>query len=173
MSLIAIPANPVPADVVTGTLKTPDGVSLRFARWSNRWAARARFACFRDGRTLLRNISRPCGTCGLAASRSRHRIGAGKGCRTARCTIGARATCAVSQNIRSISTASSGRLFFPIARRQSLRSLMPWARRFCYARPTMGGMGGSLLFFSTPLVVRRTYAGTYAQASMSRRTRTE
>ena len=41
---------------------------------------------------------------------------------------------AVSLNIRSISTASSRRLFFPIARRQSLRSLMPWARRFCYAR---------------------------------------
>src|SRR6202171_4574315 len=28
------PANPVPEYVVTGTLKTPDGVSLRFARWS-------------------------------------------------------------------------------------------------------------------------------------------
>ena len=34
MSLISIPANPVPADVVTGALKTPDGVSLRFARWA-------------------------------------------------------------------------------------------------------------------------------------------
>jgi lysophospholipase len=34
MSLVSIPANPVPADVVTGTLKTPDGVSLRFARWA-------------------------------------------------------------------------------------------------------------------------------------------
>src|ERR1700682_5019862 len=28
------PANPVPEYVVTGTLKTPDGVSLRFARWA-------------------------------------------------------------------------------------------------------------------------------------------
>ena len=34
MSLISNPANPVPADVVTGALKTPDGVSLRFARWA-------------------------------------------------------------------------------------------------------------------------------------------
>ncbi len=42
--------------------------------------------------------------------------------------------CAVSLNIRSISTVLSRRLFFPIARRQSLRSLMPWARRCCYAR---------------------------------------
>ncbi|MGA7486523.1 MAG: alpha/beta hydrolase [Xanthobacteraceae bacterium] len=34
MTLVSIPANPVPDDVVTGTLKTPDGVSLRFARWA-------------------------------------------------------------------------------------------------------------------------------------------
>ena len=34
MDLVSIPANPVPEDVVTGTLKTPDGVSLRFARWA-------------------------------------------------------------------------------------------------------------------------------------------
>ncbi len=34
MTLVSIPANPVPEDVVTGTLKTPDGVALRFARWA-------------------------------------------------------------------------------------------------------------------------------------------
>ena len=34
MTLVSIPANPVPADVVSGTLKTRDGVSLRFARWA-------------------------------------------------------------------------------------------------------------------------------------------
>src|SRR3974390_286122 len=34
MTLVSIPANPVPEDVVTGTLKTPDGVSLRYARWA-------------------------------------------------------------------------------------------------------------------------------------------
>jgi lysophospholipase len=33
MDLVSIPANPVPDDVVTGMLKTRDGVSLRFARW--------------------------------------------------------------------------------------------------------------------------------------------
>lgn len=33
MDLVSIPANPVPDDVVTGTIKTGDGVSLRFARW--------------------------------------------------------------------------------------------------------------------------------------------
>lgn len=33
MTLISIPANPVPEDVVTGTIKTPDGAELRFARW--------------------------------------------------------------------------------------------------------------------------------------------
>lgn len=33
MQLISIPANPVPEDAITGMLKTPDGVALRFARW--------------------------------------------------------------------------------------------------------------------------------------------
>src|SRR5450631_1006620 len=32
MKLVSIPANPVPDDVVTGSIKTPDGVNLRFAR---------------------------------------------------------------------------------------------------------------------------------------------
>jgi lysophospholipase len=34
MTLVSIPANPVPDNVVVGTLKTPDGVALRFARWA-------------------------------------------------------------------------------------------------------------------------------------------
>ncbi len=34
MKLIAIPANPVPDPVVVGSIKTPDGVTLRFARWN-------------------------------------------------------------------------------------------------------------------------------------------
>src|SRR5215510_1800334 len=34
MTLVSIPANPVPDGAVTGTLKTPDGVSLRAARWA-------------------------------------------------------------------------------------------------------------------------------------------
>src|SRR5262249_18859512 len=34
MNLVSIPANPVPDDVVTGMVKTRDGVSLRFARWA-------------------------------------------------------------------------------------------------------------------------------------------
>ena len=33
MKLVSIPANPVPDNFVAGMLKTPDGVSLRFARW--------------------------------------------------------------------------------------------------------------------------------------------
>ncbi|HZP77496.1 MAG TPA: alpha/beta hydrolase [Pseudolabrys sp.] len=33
MKLVSIPANPVPDGAVTGNLTTPDGVSLRFARW--------------------------------------------------------------------------------------------------------------------------------------------
>jgi lysophospholipase len=33
MDLVSIPANPVPEDVVTGELKTSDGVTIRYARW--------------------------------------------------------------------------------------------------------------------------------------------
>ncbi|AXK83125.1 alpha/beta hydrolase [Pseudolabrys taiwanensis] len=34
MKLVSIPANPVPDNVVSGVVKTPDNVSLRFARWA-------------------------------------------------------------------------------------------------------------------------------------------
>src|SRR5438105_11254101 len=34
MTLVSIAANPVPEDVVTGTIKPPDGAELRFARWA-------------------------------------------------------------------------------------------------------------------------------------------
>src|SRR3954451_20711108 len=34
MTLISIPANPVPEDVVSGFLKTRDGAEVRFARWA-------------------------------------------------------------------------------------------------------------------------------------------
>jgi lysophospholipase len=34
MTLVSIPANPVPEDLVSGTIKTPDGAELRFARWA-------------------------------------------------------------------------------------------------------------------------------------------
>ena len=34
MKLVSIPANPVPDNVVSGSIKTPDGVTLRFARWA-------------------------------------------------------------------------------------------------------------------------------------------
>jgi lysophospholipase len=33
MTLVSIPANPVPEGAVSGTIKTPDGAELRFARW--------------------------------------------------------------------------------------------------------------------------------------------
>lgn len=34
MDLVSIPANPVPEDVVVGAIKTPDDVTLRYARWA-------------------------------------------------------------------------------------------------------------------------------------------
>jgi len=50
MKLVSIPANPVPDNFVTGTLKTPDGVSLRFARWRPP-AGRRGTVCIFQGRS--------------------------------------------------------------------------------------------------------------------------
>ncbi len=50
MKLVSIPANPVPDNVVTGMLKTPDGVALRFARWAPP-AGRRGTVCIFPGRT--------------------------------------------------------------------------------------------------------------------------
>ncbi len=50
MKLISIPANPAPEGVVTGMLKTPDGVSLRFARFAPP-AGRRGTDCIFPGRT--------------------------------------------------------------------------------------------------------------------------
>jgi lysophospholipase len=50
MTLVSIPANPVPDNVVTGTLKTRDGVSLRFARWAPP-AGRKGTVCLFQGRS--------------------------------------------------------------------------------------------------------------------------
>lgn len=35
MKLASIPGNPIPDDAVAGTVQTPDGVTLRFARWDS------------------------------------------------------------------------------------------------------------------------------------------
>jgi lysophospholipase len=50
MKLVSIPANPVPDDVVAGALKTPDGVTLRFARWQPP-AGRRGTVCIFQGRS--------------------------------------------------------------------------------------------------------------------------
>src|SRR5271170_1030130 len=48
--LISIPANPVPEGVTVGTLKTPDGVSIRYARWEPP-QGRKGTVCIFQGRT--------------------------------------------------------------------------------------------------------------------------
>jgi lysophospholipase len=49
MKLVSIPANPVPDNFIVGTLKTPDGVALRFARWQPP-AGRRGTVCIFQGR---------------------------------------------------------------------------------------------------------------------------
>ena len=50
MNLVSIPANPVPEGAVTDTVKTPDGVALRFARWPPPRGRRGT-VCIFQGRT--------------------------------------------------------------------------------------------------------------------------
>lgn len=50
MKLVSIPANPVPDNYIVGTLKTRDGVSLRFARWQPP-AGRRGTVCLFQGRS--------------------------------------------------------------------------------------------------------------------------
>ncbi len=49
MKLVSIPANPAPDNFVVGTVKTPDGVGLRFARWAAP-AGRKGTVCLFQGR---------------------------------------------------------------------------------------------------------------------------
>lgn len=50
MKLVSIPANPVPEGAITGVLKTPDGISIRFARWPPP-SGRKGTVCVFQGRT--------------------------------------------------------------------------------------------------------------------------
>jgi len=50
MKLVSIPANPVPDNHVVGTIKTPDGVNLRYARWQPP-AGRRGTVCIFQGRS--------------------------------------------------------------------------------------------------------------------------
>ena len=105
MTLISIPANPVPEDVVTGN---PQDARRRHAALCALGAAsrdaRARSACSRAAPNSSRSISRPCAICAPAVSRSRRSIGAARACRIARCAIRARAMCAASTTTTSTST---------------------------------------------------------------------
>ena len=84
MKLVSIPANPVPEDVVTGVIKTRDGVNLRFARWAPPPGRKGTVACCRAAPNSSKNISRPCAICARAALRSRLSTGAGRAVRIAR-----------------------------------------------------------------------------------------
>ncbi|NPU11058.1 alpha/beta hydrolase [Bradyrhizobium sp. 83002] len=52
MTLVSIPANPVPENATSGTIKTPDGAELRFARWAPP-AGRKGTVCVFTGRSEM------------------------------------------------------------------------------------------------------------------------
>ena len=71
MTLVSIPANPVPDDVVSGTIKTPDGAELRFARWAPPANRKGTVCVFTAAASRSKNISRRFGICATAALRWR------------------------------------------------------------------------------------------------------
>ncbi len=106
MTLVSIPANPVPDDVVTGMLKTRDGVSLRFARWAPPPGRKGTVCLFQGRAEFIEKYFetvRDLRARGFAVATLDWR---GQGCRTARCATRAKAMCGVSRNTRSISKPS-------------------------------------------------------------------
>ena len=91
--LVSIPANPVPDNFVTGKLKTPDRVSLRFARWLPPAGRKGTVVIFRAAANGSKNISRRCAICVRAALPWRRSIGAARVCRSA-CSATATRLCA-------------------------------------------------------------------------------
>ena len=107
MNLVSIPANPVPDNVVAGTLKTPDGVSLRFARWAPPPGRKGTVCLFQGRAEFIEKYFetvRDLRARGFAVATLDWR---GQGAVGARAVaIRARATCAISRNTRPISRPS-------------------------------------------------------------------
>ncbi len=118
MTLLSIPANPVPDNVVSGTLKTRDGVSLRFARWAPP-PGRKGTVCLFQGRAEY--IEKYFETVRDLRSRG-----------FAVATFDWRGQGMSDRALRNRT-----------ARRRCSRSGIPWARPFSCARP-MPGIAGSI-----------------------------
>ena len=129
MNLVSIPANPVPEDVVTGMLKTPDGVSLRFARWAPP-PGRKGTVCLFPGRAEFIEkyfeTVRDLRARGFAVAALDWR---GQGGSQRRCAIRAKAMCAGSPITTSISRPSCMRSCCRIVRRRCSGLRIRWARR--------------------------------------------
>ena len=133
MSLVSIPANPVPEDAVSGTIKTPDGAEIRYARWAPP-ANRKGTVCIFQGRSeyieKYFETVRDLRDRGFAWRRS---TGAARGIRRVVCALRARAMCAISPTTRSTSKRSFSKSCCPIVRRRFTPSATRWAALFCCA----------------------------------------
>ena len=142
--LVSIPANPAPEGVATGMLRTPDKVSIRYARWEppQRPQGHRRHLSgpHRVHREILRGGARP----------ARPRL-CGRGTRLAR--PGAVAAPAARQpqgphpQLRPSTTStwrrSCRRSSCPIVRRPSMRSATRWAPPCCCGRRSWGTAGST------------------------------
>ena len=152
MNLVSIPANPVPEGAVEGTLKTRDGVALRFARWPPPPGRKGTVCLFQGRAEFIEKYFetvRDLRARGFAVATLDWR---GQGCRSARCAT-AQGLCAqLRRNIRSTSKPSSTRSCCRIVRRRISRSPIPWARPFSCAPPMRGHRWFDRMVLLAPMI---------------------
>ncbi len=109
MTLVSIPANPVPEGAVSGTIKTPDGAELRFARWAPTTRRKGTVCVFSGRGEYIEKYFetvRDLRDRGFAVAMIDWR---GQGIRRGSCAMAARAMCAASRISRSTSKLSCSR----------------------------------------------------------------
>ena len=153
MTLVSIPANPVPDDVVTGTLKTRDGVALRFARWAPPPGRKGTVCLFQGRAEFIEKYFetvRDLRARGFAVATLDWR-GQGLSERVARQS--AQGLCqGFLPNTISISTPSSTKWCCPIVRRRFLRSRTRWAPRSCCAAAYQGHRWFDRMVLLAPMI---------------------
>ena len=141
MTLVSIPANPVPDGAVSGMLKTRDGISLRFARWPAP-PGRKGTVCLFPGRAEFIEkyfeTVRDLRARGFAVAALDWR---GQGGSSGYCGTDAKVMSAASRNTRSTLKPSFTRSSFRIVPRQCLRSPIRWGQPSFCVRLTQGIAG--------------------------------
>ena len=153
MTLVSIPANPVPDNAVAGMLKTQDGVRLRFARFAPPPGRKGTVCIFPGPRRIHREIFRDRARPARARLRGRDaRLARAGRFATRCCAIRSRAMCEISPNTRPTSKPSCARSCCRIARRRITPSRIRWARACCCGCRYKGQRWFDRMVMSAPMI---------------------